>query len=118
MAGMEGRGAEVAPGIHRIAAPLGDRFVACVVVVGNGEALLVDTGIDSTPDASILPYLATLGLPPERLRWVVSTHGDVDHMGGNAALKRAAPAAVFIAHRGDVDLIEDVDTIVTTRYSE
>lgn len=115
---MEGWGAEVAPGIHRIEAPLGDRFVACVLVVGDGEALLVDTGIDVTPTASILPYLATIRLPPERLRWVVSTHGDVDHMGGNAAMKRAAPGSALVAHRADIELIEDVGKIVSTRYSE
>ena len=115
---MRGRGAEVAPGIHRIEAPLGDRFVACVLVVGDRETLLVDTGVDDTPAGSILPYLASIGLAPESVRWVVTTHGDVDHMGGNASFKQAVPGATLIAHRADLDLIEDVETIVMTRYSE
>ena len=32
---MEGIGREVASGIHRIEAPLGDRYVACYLVVGE-----------------------------------------------------------------------------------
>lgn len=115
---MEGRGFEVAPGIHRIEAPLGDRFVATYLVLGEDAALLVDTGVDATPRGSILPYLDQIGLPAERLRWVVVTHCDVDHMGGNAAARQVLPAAAFVAGARDVELIEDVDAIVTRRYSE
>ncbi len=115
---MEGRGFEVAPGIHRIEGPLGDRYVATYLVVGEDAALLVDTGVDATPRGSILPYLDQIGLPAERLRWVVVTHCDVDHMGGNAAAREVLPAAAFVAGARDVELIEDVDAIVTRRYSE
>jgi glyoxylase-like metal-dependent hydrolase (beta-lactamase superfamily II) len=114
---MEGHGFEVAPGIHRIEAPLGDRYVACYLVLGE-DALLVDTGLDATPRESILPYCRKIGLAPARVRWVVPTHADVDHMGGNAAARELFPAATLVAHELDVALIEDVERIVAERYSE
>jgi glyoxylase-like metal-dependent hydrolase (beta-lactamase superfamily II) len=115
---MEGRGFEVAPGIHRIEGPLGERYIACYLVVGDDAALLVDTGVDATPAGSIVPYLATIGLPADRVHWVVVTHCDVDHMGGNAAARAALPAATFVAGARDVELMEDVERIVAERYSE
>lgn len=115
---MDGSGFEVAPGIHRIEAPLGDRYVACYLVIGDDDALLVDTGVDANPVGSILPYLDGIGLERDRLRWVVVTHADVDHMGGNATLKAAVPGAALVADTMDLDLIEDVDRIVAERYSE
>ena len=105
---MEGRGWEVARGIHRIEAPLGDRFVACYLVLGRETALLVDTGVATMPSGSILPYAEAIGLPPERIRWAVVTHADVDHMGGDAALAAAVPGVTLIAHEADRVLIEDV----------
>jgi glyoxylase-like metal-dependent hydrolase (beta-lactamase superfamily II) len=114
---MEGHGFEVAPGIHRIEAPLGDRYVACYLVVDE-DALLVDTGLDATPRESILPYCGSIGLAAERVRWVVATHADVDHMGGNATARELFPAATLVAHELDTGLIEDVERIVSERYSE
>jgi glyoxylase-like metal-dependent hydrolase (beta-lactamase superfamily II) len=114
---MEGNGFEVAPGIHRIEAPLGDRYVACYLVLGE-DVLLVDTGLDATPRESIVPYCRSIGLAAERVRWVVPTHADVDHMGGNATALELFPAATLVAHELDSDLIEDVERIVSERYSE
>src|SRR2546422_684924 len=55
--------------------------------------VLVDTGIATTPEETILPYLDRLKISPERLTLVVVTHPDLDHQGGNDAMKRAAPRA-------------------------
>jgi glyoxylase-like metal-dependent hydrolase (beta-lactamase superfamily II) len=114
---MPGHGFEVAPGIHRIEAALGERYVACYLVLGD-VALLVDTGLDATPRESILPYCQSIGIAAERVRWVVPTHADVDHMGGNATARELFPAATLIAHELDTPLIEDVERIVSERYSE
>src|SRR5260370_29751320 len=53
----EGRVMEVAPGIHRIEAPLGDRINCLYVLAGEDDSMLVDTGLDNTPHDSLLPYL-------------------------------------------------------------
>jgi glyoxylase-like metal-dependent hydrolase (beta-lactamase superfamily II) len=115
---VDGRGFEVAPGLHRIEAPLGDRVVACHLVVGERAALLVDTGVDATPAASLLPYCDRIGLPAERVRWVVVSHCDVDHMGGDAAALEAFGALRIVAHEADRPLIEDVGRLVDERYRE
>lgn len=115
---MEGRSREVALGLHRIEAPLGDRFVACYVIVGDDAALLFDTGVEATPAGSIAPYCRAAGIDPESIRWVVVSHADVDHMGGNAATRTMLPKASFVAHAADRTLIEDVDSIIQLRYRE
>ncbi len=115
---MEGRGLEVADGIHRIEAPLGERYVACYLVVGAETALLLDTGVAASPLGSILPYARGIGLDPGRIRWAVASHCDVDHMGGDAAFMAAVPGATLVAHAADQALIEDVERIVEQRYRE
>ena len=56
--------------------------------------LLVDTGIVSTPDEVILPAFQELGLDPGDLDYILITYADVDHFGGNAAIRSAAPRAI------------------------
>ena len=109
---------EVAQGIHRIEAPLGDRFVCLYLLVGDDGALIVDTGLDETPRASLVPYLDALHLAPEQIRYVVITHADLDHMGGNASLKALTPNALFLCHDLDRLQIENIDRMIAERYSE
>src|SRR3712207_6996444 len=69
----------------------------------RGErTMLVDTGVTETPGRVILPYLDSVGLDPADLDFVLNTHADVDHFGGNAEIRGAAPGAVFCAHGADV----------------
>lgn len=115
---MEGDGIELARGLHRIEAPLGERYVACYLVIGADTALLVDTGVDATPAGSLAPYCERIGLDRERVRWIVVSHCDVDHMGGDAAARALFPQAALVAHAADRALIEDVGRIVEERYRE
>src|SRR2546423_294854 len=78
---------EVAPGIHRIEAPLGDRFVAMYLLVGDECTLLLDTGLDKMPDQYIAPYLDQIGVPASKIRYVINSHADFDHTAGNASAK-------------------------------
>ncbi|BDZ54097.1 MBL fold metallo-hydrolase [Agromyces marinus] len=109
---------EIRPGLHRVQAPLGDRFVALYVLVGDDSALLVDTGIRESITETLLPYLDAAGIPRERLRWAVNTHCDFDHTGGNGALKAAIPTVSIVAHELDAELTEDVQRLIDVRYGE
>jgi glyoxylase-like metal-dependent hydrolase (beta-lactamase superfamily II) len=109
---------EIARGIHRIEAPLGDRIVCLYLVVGAEKTLLVDTGIDETPGTHLVPYLARLGLEPEKIDYVLISHADLDHMGGNAALRAIAPKALFLCHALDRAWIESIDRMIDERYGE
>jgi glyoxylase-like metal-dependent hydrolase (beta-lactamase superfamily II) len=109
---------ELRPGLHRIEAPLGERFVALYLFVGSESALLVDTGIRDSITGTFLPYLETAGIDPSMVRWAVNTHCDFDHTGGNGALKAALPHVEVMAHRLDQPLTEDVQRLIDERYGE
>jgi len=109
---------EIRPGLHRIPAPLGERFVALYLLEGEHAALLVDTGIRDSITETLLPYLAGAGIPLEKLRWAVDTHCDFDHTGGGGALKAAAPHVQILAHVADQPLVEDVQRLIDERYGE
>jgi glyoxylase-like metal-dependent hydrolase (beta-lactamase superfamily II) len=68
---------------------------------GRADALVVDPG---TEPELILDALREAGLT---VAAVLNTHGHVDHIAGNADLKRAFPAAPLIIGVGDVPLLAD-----------
>lgn len=109
---------EIRPGLHRVQAPLGERFVALYLLVGTDGALLVDTGVRESITETLLPYLDEAGIAREHLRWAVNTHCDYDHTGGNGALKAAIPTVQLLAHDLDAELVADVDRLIDVRYGE
>jgi glyoxylase-like metal-dependent hydrolase (beta-lactamase superfamily II) len=94
---------EIRPGLHRIVAPIPPRFIAMHLFTGPNGALLFDTGVDGSVEGTLLPYLRESGIDPASIRWVVSSHCDFDHTGGNAALKAIAPGAEFLARADGFD---------------
>jgi glyoxylase-like metal-dependent hydrolase (beta-lactamase superfamily II) len=106
---------EVAPGIYRIESILGPRPFA-QYLLREERSLLVDTGITTTPDEVILPAFRELGLEPAGLDYVLISHADVDHFGGNAAMRAAAPRAIVCAHVADCDWVGDREQILLQRY--
>ncbi len=106
---------EVAPGIFRIESVLGPRPFA-QYLLRDERTLLVDTGIASTPGEVILPALRELGLDPAELDFIVISHADVDHFGGNAAMREAALRALLCAHADDAPWIGDRERILRERY--
>ena len=109
---------EIRPGLHRVQAPLGERFVALYLLVGDDAALLVDTGVRDSITETLLPYLDAAGITREKVRWAVNTHCDYDHTGGNGALKAAIPSVQILAHDLDAELVESVDRLIDVRYGE
>jgi glyoxylase-like metal-dependent hydrolase (beta-lactamase superfamily II) len=109
---------EIRPGLHRIPAPLGERFVALYLLVGPDGALLVDTGIRESITETLLPYLDEHGIERTTVRWALNTHCDFDHTGGNGALKAAIPGIELLVHELDRELTEDVQRLIDVRYGE
>ena len=109
---------EIRPGLHRVQAPLEERFVALYLLVGTDAALLVDTGVPASITETLLPYLDEAGIPRDKVKWAVNTHCDWDHTGGNRALKEALPHVQLMAGAADVPLVEDVEALIDSRYGE
>jgi glyoxylase-like metal-dependent hydrolase (beta-lactamase superfamily II) len=106
---------EVAPGVHRIDTPLGERFASLYLLVGDDAVLLYDTGVDGTIPAHVLPLLDNLGVRPRDVTTVVISHCDVDHFGGVADARTAFPNARIVAGAADVPLIEDYERYLSER---
>lgn len=107
--------AELLPGLHQIPQILGPRYLYQYLLVGE-RSLLIDTGCANSPGEVILPYFRKVGFEAERLDAILITHADVDHMGGNAAMRQAAPRAMLACHYRDAPWIGSRQTILTERY--
>jgi glyoxylase-like metal-dependent hydrolase (beta-lactamase superfamily II) len=109
---------EVAEGIHRIETPLGERVNCVYLLAGTRAALLFDTAIVPAVTAHVVPYLDRVGVDPARIRYVINSHCDWDHHGGNGAVRDLVPAAALCCHELDRPLIEDADLLFASRYDE
>ncbi|HMI71075.1 MAG TPA: MBL fold metallo-hydrolase [Solirubrobacteraceae bacterium] len=107
---------EVVTGIHRIEGDLGERYVCQYLLVGKERALLVDTGLRDMPAEVIAPYLATLDRSLEDVDDVLISHADVDHCGGNRALRAAAPRARLLCGEADRAWIESNEAMMADNY--
>jgi glyoxylase-like metal-dependent hydrolase (beta-lactamase superfamily II) len=104
---------EIAPGVHRIESDLGVRFMCQYLLVGSERSLLVDTGIAATPADVLGPYLQAAGVEPDL---VLVTHADVDHSGGNRAIRERCPRALLLCHAADRRWIESNEALVRENY--
>jgi glyoxylase-like metal-dependent hydrolase (beta-lactamase superfamily II) len=102
---------EVARGIHRVEGDLGERYVCQYLVVGEDRTLLVDTGLREMPRTVIAPYL-----DGRRVDDVLISHADVDHCGGNVAMRELAPGARFLCGEPDRAWIESNAAMLAGNY--
>lgn len=110
---------EIAPGIHRIKCSFGvNRMVYVHLLIGEDGAMLVDTGCAHNPEQEILPYLRQIGLELAKLRYIVISHSDMDHQGGNARMKAAAPHATLMCHTLDAPWVSDTEALIQGRYAQ
>jgi len=107
---------EIVPGIHRVQAPFGNRYMYQHLLIGD-RVVLMDTGVSGTPADLILPYLEGLGRKRSEVSLAIISHKDVDHFGGNAQLRELCPQVVIAGHAEDAPYIEDPDWLVESRYN-
>jgi glyoxylase-like metal-dependent hydrolase (beta-lactamase superfamily II) len=87
--------------------------MAQYVLIGTERTVLIDTGLASTPDAVLFEALASLGREPDL---VITSHADVDHSGGNAAIRARFPRARFACHAADRAWIEHTAAMLAGNY--
>lgn len=102
--------------VYQVQSQFGDRNLFQYLFVGD-NVVLVDTGIASTPEQVIFPYLDHLKLEPDRVTLAITTHADLDHQGGNDAIKRASPRTSLGCGEADRALVEDPCILFDQRYN-
>ncbi|GAB3596074.1 Beta-lactamase hydrolase-like protein [Corynebacterium faecale] len=91
--------------IHSIYAPWG-RFGLYTFLIDAPELALVDTGVTATAQG-VADGLAELGRDIKDVKWILLTHGHIDHLGGTVALwEMTGRNAKVVIHEDDVDYLQ------------
>ena len=109
---------ELSPGLHRIECPIGPRYVAIYAIVGSKYTLLVDTGFDDSIRTTVVNYFKEKKLSLDAVKYVINTHSDYDHTGGNKAVRELMPNALICAGERDRAMIENLNSMFSDRYNE
>ncbi|MGH9470024.1 MAG: MBL fold metallo-hydrolase [Terriglobia bacterium] len=102
--------------VYRIQSLYGERNLFQYFFDG-AQRVLLDTGIAETPEKAIFPYLDRLGVSPQGLNLAITTHADMDHQGGNDAIKRFSPGVSLACGEEDRELVEDPAALYERRYN-
>lgn len=105
--------------VHPLVSPWG-RFGLYSFFIDAPEPAIVDTGITSSPAEGMVPALEKLGRRIEDVRWILLTHGHIDHVGGAHALwELTGRRAKVVIHEADAPLLRSrrahVDQYVDVR---
>ena len=82
------------------------RFGLYSFFIDAPEPAIVDTGIASSPAEGMAPALEALGRRIEDVRWILLTHGHIDHVGGAHALwELTGRRAQVVIHEADAPML-------------
>jgi glyoxylase-like metal-dependent hydrolase (beta-lactamase superfamily II) len=91
--------------VHPLVSPWG-RFGLYSFFIDAPEPAIVDTGITTSPAEGMAPALEALGRRIEDVRWILLTHGHIDHLGGAHALwELTGRRAQVVIHEADAHLL-------------
>lgn len=91
--------------VHPLFSPWG-RFGLYSFYIDAPEPAIVDTGIASSPAEGMAPALEAIGRRIEDVRWILLTHGHIDHIGGAHALwELTGRRAKVVIHEADAPML-------------
>ncbi|MDL5155644.1 MBL fold metallo-hydrolase [Actinomycetospora termitidis] len=91
--------------VHPVVSPWG-RFGLYSFFLDAPEPAVIDTGIATSPAEGLAPALAALGRDVSEIRWILLTHGHIDHLGGAHALwEMTGRRARVVIHEADAPLL-------------
>ena len=93
------------PRVEQVSTRFNDIHIELYLIKGERN-ILIDAGTREMPQRDILPTLKAVGLTLSDIHLILNTHGHSDHTGGNAAVKTASGAQVFI-HKNDAPFLYD-----------
>ncbi|MDO8670598.1 MAG: MBL fold metallo-hydrolase [Dehalococcoidia bacterium] len=79
-----------------------DNHTKLYFLEGERKAI-IDTGVDTSPEQDIAPYLSYYGYRLGDIDLILNTHGHYDHVDGNPGM----PQAEVAIHEEDTFLLED-----------
>ena len=83
-------------------------FCSVVVVFGENNIGIVDTGYENTPTDYVFPLLRDKGRSLDEVDLIVNTHRDGDHIRGNIVFKENT-GALIVAHSLEAEAIPSMD---------
>lgn len=90
-------------GVFLLEGEVGGRPLQLLYLQGALASILLDTGCSNDPEHFIVPQIREAGGDATQLTWIINSHPDLDHTGGNYLMKRLAPQALLAC--GDVDRV-------------
>ena len=108
---------ELYPGAHQISSLFKDGRSLFQYLFVGARVVLVDSGVAQTPEKSILPYMEQLGLRPNQLSLLITSHPDLDHQGGNSTIRENSPATLLACGEADRFMVEDPQRLYSDRYN-
>ncbi len=91
--------------VHPLVSPWG-RFGLYSFFIDAPQPAIVDTGIASSPTEGMVPALDAIGRRIEDVRWILLTHGHIDHVGGAYALwELTGRRAQVVIHEADAPML-------------
>ena len=108
--------------VHPLISPWG-RFGLYSYFIDAEEPAIIDTGITTSPAEGMAPALEKLGRRIQDVKWILLTHGHIDHLGGAMALwELTGRKAEVVLHEADAHLLRsrqahvDLYTAVRAQY--
>ncbi|MGI9072965.1 MAG: MBL fold metallo-hydrolase [Bryobacteraceae bacterium] len=103
-------------GVYLLEGEVGGRPLHLVYLRGNTATLLMDTGCAHDPSKFIAPQIEEAGGRVADLTWILNTHPDIDHIGGNHEMKQVARRAIVGCGEADRHLCQGLESLMRYRY--
>ena len=90
--------------------------ITFIYLIRGRKTAIIDTGPNQSPEEIIAPALKKLGMTLTDIDFILNTHVHSDHAGGDAALKSASSAKIFI-HADEAIYLEKPDLIFDRHWA-
>jgi glyoxylase-like metal-dependent hydrolase (beta-lactamase superfamily II) len=107
---------EIFAGVFMLEGEIGGRPLQIMYLQGNEASLLLDTGCGHDPAKFIVPQMREAGGDPGSLRWILNSHPDLDHVGGNHEMKQFAPQSILACGDADRASCQGLEGLMKHRY--
>nr|MDA8219469.1 MBL fold metallo-hydrolase [Dehalococcoidales bacterium] len=106
---------QVHPQVYRVTAAF-DQSEAHVYLLLGDQVALVDTCVAASVPRFIEPALRSLDLKLGDIDLIINTHAHHDHLGGNAAVRKASAKVKVLVHEADRPFTDVPDGFLTSEF--